>query len=82
MLFRTFVGRFLGGGDASGHNFGGIFVTFGVPGPLWAPLGVPFLNFGRPGGEKGRTREIPPAKGLTPFSHYWAHVRKQTLSFL
>jgi len=65
-----FVCRFLGGWDASGHHFGGMFVTFGAPGPLWAPLGVPFGNFGRPGGEKGRTRAIPLANGSPHFDTF------------
>ena len=52
---------------------------------LWAslgPLGSPFGNFGRPGGQKGPNMEIPVAKGLTLFLHFWAHVCKKKLCFV
>ena len=44
---------FLGFWDASGHHFGGIFVTLSIPGLPWVHFGTTLGNFGRPGCEKG-----------------------------
>ena len=61
MLCGSFICRFLMVLGSPGHQFGGIFVTLGVPGPPRAPLGLSLGHFGRPGEKraaKGRIRHL------------------------
>ena len=82
VLFRVFFCRFFGVWDASGHHFGGIFVTFGGPGPPWAPFGTSLGHFGRPGGEKGRNMEIPPHEIPHPLFTLLGTFALQSVVFL